>query len=447
VQNVAIFIMGAQQSNEAVAPEGSGSCYGVWGAPRGTEHSAEHDASDSPLTQTASKVKKNVSFALNQKELNRCQDNLDTLTAWIEQQKEQDEECIRTVDHDVLLDELEKAKNRYVEHLQTLKDAVAKNDPKWKHHMKHLDMLFGKAEKFNEDLDRRNRLQKTHSIKSARLGSDAIIVGISNDHDATPSGEVTLPTPNFGSSDSDSDDSTLKPHDDFTFDDQLINALRGKSIEDIWEVAKKNSEIMNKFKGLVAHMEKNEKQSQESDSESESSDKVLDRDEGMNLNGGGRKEKTAKSDPGLSPKQLTSSKRSPGLFPGPSNSKLKETVVKDIVVAPKRKNLLADIQKGRQLKKAVVKKKPSRKSMLDGIRSGVQLRKTKEQDKSNNPKRKKSAAIGVDLDPINRESAQETIGEWVQDQLKTRRETMGIQDDSSDSDTQVSGWSDDQADG
>jgi len=121
--------------------------------------------------------------------------------------------------------------------------------------------------------------------------------------------------------------------------------------------------------------------------------------------------------------------------------------VKDIVVAPKRKNLLADIQKGRQLKKAPVKKKSSRKSMLDGIRSGIQLRKTEKQDKSKNPKRKKSAGAGVDLDPINRESAQETIGEWVQDQLKTRRETMGIHDDSSDSDTQVSGWSDDQADG
>jgi len=316
-----LFIMGAKQSNEAVAPEGSGSCYGVWGAPRGTEHFAEHDASDSPLTQTASKVKKNVFFALNQKELNRCQDNLDTLTAWIDEQKEQEKECISTVDHDVLLDELEKAKNWYVEHLQKLKDAVKKNDPKWEHHMKHLDVLFGKAEKCNEDLDRRNRLQKTHIIKSARLGSDALIVGISNDHDTTPSGEVVLPTPNFGSSDSDSDDSTLKPHDDFTFDDQLINALRGKSIQDIWEVAKKNSEIMNICKGLVVHMEKNEKQSQESDSESESvnkthdmvlaifeSDKVLDRDEGMNLNGGGRKEKTAKSDPGLSSKQLTSSR-------------------------------------------------------------------------------------------------------------------------------------------
>ena len=46
---------------------------------------------------------------------------------------------------------------------------MEKNDPKWEHHMKHLDVLFGKAEKCNEDLDRRNRCSQFSAKSKSKL--------------------------------------------------------------------------------------------------------------------------------------------------------------------------------------------------------------------------------------------------------------------------------------
>lgn len=436
--------MGAYQSNEAVAPEGSGPCYGMWGTPRGTEHSAEHDATDSPFTQSVPKEKKNLSVSFAQKhqnELNRCQNTFHEIEAWINEQKEQ-EECIRTTDYEKLLEKLEQIKNQIAEHLEILKDAVKREDPRWENHVKNLDKLFGNAHQCNDDLNRRSRLEKQHSIKSERVKKDFLAVGINA---ISPSGDVVLRTfPDSGSSDSE----PLEPNGDFMDDEKLAQILKEKNVEELSKLAQSDPAIMNLFKEVV---EIDINQEKGSESESESVDKVLDRDKDKNLNVGGRKEIMEKRDPGLKPKQPTSpgeeesQPKPPKRFDMKKYQKMKKMGLPEASIRHKIRNegfkevlydVFIDPKPGVSLSEHIHPVKetreedmvaPRRRNFLDSIKN-TKLKKAEERK-------------GSDSSPIKRRK--ESAHDQVMNMVQSRREFIEGSPDNFDDDDDHSWDSDD----
>jgi len=102
----------------------------------------------------------------SQAEMKRCASNFGLISTWVRTHMDRGEECIDSNEFEKLFAELKECENEYGKYFTKSLACMSENnkDDNWKEKIEHLDILFGKAEHCNADLERKNRLGKQTSM-------------------------------------------------------------------------------------------------------------------------------------------------------------------------------------------------------------------------------------------------------------------------------------------